>query len=240
MSSVAYFDFDDTLFAGDSILYWKRFISRKHPNLFYKVFNLILIILCGFKIVHPSKLKLYFFLPLIKLSENHRQKLVKEFFTEEILPRLYPLMVNKVQEHYQKGHLVVIISASASLYLSELKLYFPYARIIGSDILLDKKTPYYGKWGNMKNATKVNYIKAQPDLPTTGKNCYSYSDGYADRFLLNFTEHSFATQPSKKMNALAKQKKWKIIWSDYNLSPWKIKLEKLCLLVFDVCLYRKS
>ena len=238
---VAFFDFDDTLIPGDSILYWKRFYFKQKPfKRFFQVATWVGILAYMLRLIDSKTLKCVFLLPIsYEANEEEIETLAKKFVLEELKPRLYPEMLQRLQNHQDLGHKIVIISASATFYLKHLKELFPTATIIGTPMCFLKKgffrLPIYEeKLGNLKGAAKVHYIQKNKDLPNTGEGCYGYSDGHTDRLLLEFTEFSFAVQPDRKMEKIAKEKNWLILEPNFSQSRVRRNLEKLKTMITDL------
>ncbi len=230
MKFISFFDFDDTLINGDTILYWKAFYFKKKPLMFFfKIINFFALLLCILKILPASKFKLVVFWPLCFEKQNNLKALSKEFFALYIKNNLFPETTQKINEDYQNGHHIVIISASHEFYLQQLKESFPFAEVVGSNICFDSFFPYYQNWGNMKNTTKVSYIQNQTNFPQDGKNCFAYSDSHADLSLLQFVEFAYVVRPTHKLKIIAAQNKWKTLTVQNKRQPFRA----LILLLFD-------
>jgi HAD superfamily hydrolase (TIGR01490 family) len=239
--TVVFFDFDDTLIPGDSILYWKRFYFQQKPlKRFFQIATWVGVLAYLLRLIDSKVLKCMFLLPIsYETSKEEVDRLAKKFVLEELKPRLYPEMLQRLKDHQNLGHKIVIISASATFYLKHLRELFPNTMIIGTPIYFPGngffRFPRYDKeLGNLKGITKVHYIQKEKGLPNTGEGCYGYSDGYTDRFLLEFTEYPFAVQPDRKMEQIAKEKGWPILRPTFSQSRSRRNFEKLKTMITDL------
>jgi HAD superfamily hydrolase (TIGR01490 family) len=234
---VAYFDFDDTLIPGDSILYWKRFLFRKKPfRRYFQFLSWLGVLAFLLRLRGPETLKRIFLLPTSYLAPDERESMAREFVREELIPKLYPEILEKLREHQDNGLRVVIISASPDFYLNHLEEHLPGTRVIGTSIEFPVKgllrlPKFDSEWGNMKGETKVQFLRRDTLEPNTGKDCIAYSDNHSDAPLLQYAEHAVAVQPNRKLELLAKEKGWSIIRPFIRQSRWQRNLSKAWLLL---------
>lgn len=235
-----FFDFDDTLIPGDSILYWKRYyFSRKPARRIFQVVSVFGIFLFLLRMIDSMVLKKIFLLPLCYESEKEIECLAKKFVKGEIFPRLYPEILSQLQEHEKLGQRVVIISASPIFYLQYLKELLPEVRIIGTEFEFKRNglfrfPQFSSKWGNMKGQTKVDFILSDPKEPQDGNGCFAYSDSHADLPLLNFVEHPTVVCPSRKLKKHAVKNRWKTILPQSSSKALTKNLMKLFTLFLDM------
>ena len=215
--STAYFDFDDTLFPGDSILYWKRYYFRQRPTRrWFQLFSLLGIFLHLLKLIDSNCLKRIFLMPLCYENETLITSLAKQFVDKELKPRLIDAVLSEALHLSNRKKRIVIISASPYFYLQYLSDICPNLTIVGTKI----KFPRYGllripeftsKTGNMKGENKVAYILKSNDEPNIGKGCYAYSDSHWDLPLLKFCEFPIAVCPTMKLQKEAETHQWRVI-----------------------------
>ncbi len=239
-NSFAFFDFDDTLMYGDSILYWRRYFYRKKP--LYRVFQLVewfAILLHIIRIIDTQRLKKYFFVSSCYCSSSDLNQMAEDFVKEELVPRLYPATLHMMWAHHKLGHKIVLISASSLFYLRFLSIYLPPAIIMGTQWDFPNRglfrLPVYRKGiGNLKEEQKVIQIRSRSDLPNEGHYCFAYSDSIADRFLLAFVEFPTVVDPDVMLKKIAQKNGWPIIHSLPRKSSLAINFEKLFGLIFAV------
>ena len=215
--STAYFDFDDTLFPGDSILYWKRYYYQQRPTRrWFQIFSLLGIFLYLFRAIDSNFLKRIFLMPLCYENETLVSSLAKQFVEKELKPRLINEVISELTYHSSRKKRIVIISASPYFYLKYLSDVCPKLTIVGTKVSFPKsgffRMPQLSSsLGNMKGENKLAYILKSNDEPKTGKECYAYSDSHWDLPLLKFCEFPIAVCPNMKLLKKAKEYKWRVI-----------------------------
>lgn len=234
MSSVhAFFDFDDTLLAGDSILYWMRYYYRKRPaRRFFLAANWIGLFLFVLRVISSHSLKRIFLWPMAFETPAALDKLSRDFVREELAFRFNEPVLRRLWAHHALGHRIWIISASASFYLRHLKDLLPMAEIEGTEVALDRgllRFPRY-RYGNLRGANKIARLHAL-GFGNEAPFSFAYSDHHHDEFLLRFAEFAFAVRPTRKLRRMARKNGWPIMDWPRERPAWKVKLEKLKLLV---------
>jgi HAD superfamily phosphoserine phosphatase-like hydrolase len=233
----AFFDFDDTLLRGDSILYWQRFYYAQRPwRRPFQILNWAGLLLHGLKLVDSHTLKRLFLLPVAYEKPEALDALAREFVAKELAPRFHAPVLERLWTHHKLGHEVIVISASATFYLKHLKDLLPMARIEGSEMRwADRglwRLPAY-RDGNLRGANKLNRLKAM-GLAEREPLSFAYSDHHHDAFLLGFTGFPSAVRPTKKLRALAAEKGWPVMEWTREAPAWLEKLGKALLLFFAV------
>lgn len=235
MSGVhAFFDFDDTLLRGDSILYWQRWYYSKRPlRRGFQLINWAGLVLHGLRLVDSHFLKRLFLLPMAYEKPEALDALARDFVREDLARRFHGPVLERLWAHHRLGHKVVIISASATFYLDHLKALLPMAEIHGSEMLWERK----GLWrlpryrdGNLRGANKLVRLKAL-GYGDRSPLAFSYSDHHHDAFLLGFTDFPCAVRPTRKLRALAEAKGWPVLDWPRETPAWREKLGKALLLI---------
>lgn len=229
----AFFDFDDTLLRGDSILYWQRFYYRKRPwRRVFQILNWGGLALHLLRLLDSHGLKRLFLMPTAYEKPEALDALARDFVREELAPRFHAPVLERLWAHHLLGHKVVVISASATFYLKYLKDLLPMAEIQGSEMIL----PERGFWrmpryrdGNLRGANKLVRLKAM-GFGDHAPLSFAYSDHHHDAFLLGFSEFPFAVRPTAKLRRLADEKGWPVIDWPRDIPAWLEKLGKLLLL----------
>jgi HAD superfamily phosphoserine phosphatase-like hydrolase len=239
---IIYYDFDDTLIPGDSILYWKRFYFKKRPRMrLLQVLTWIGLVAYLLRLIDSLILKKIFLIPTCYESKEDLENLAKEFIQKEIIPRLYPDMINQLKQKMVNSGNIVIISASPIFYLKYLKLYYPGVTIVGTDFDFPNKglfryPKFSSKWGNMKGETKVKFILHNIHKPKQNNKgeCFGYSDSDADLPLLDFVDTPIAINPNRKLRKKALQCDWQIYIPNNAPSTFQNNLMKIFNLLFDI------
>jgi phosphoserine phosphatase len=257
MSQVhAFFDFDDTLLQGDSILYWLRFYYRRRPlRRVFQLLNWTGLLLFILRLIDSHTLKRIYLYPMSLEQPKALDQMASEFVQKDLAQYLYTPVVQRLWTHHLLGHKVVIISASATFYLKHLKIFFPMAEILGSELLFPKpwswSLPQY-RDGNLRGDNKIKRLKAL-GYGEAGPLAFAYSDHQHDRFLLAFSEFPFCVRPTAKLRQLALTQNWPVMdWDEAGrLNPsstgivaektkpafpflsWRVPLQKFRLLLFS-------
>jgi HAD superfamily phosphoserine phosphatase-like hydrolase len=232
----AFFDFDDTLASGDSILFWLRFYYRKRPaRRVFQIANWLGLLAFALRLVDSHALKRLFLWPLAFEAPDELDRLAAEFVATDLAHRFHAPVLRRLWTHHLLGHRIVILSASGIFYLKHLKAFLPMADIQGSELVWPEKGPGIPRYkdGNLRGANKIKrleelgYGEARP-------LSFAYSDHYHDRFLLDFSEFPVCVRPSRGLRRLAREKGWTVMdWGEPGRWPrWKVALGKLGLLLF--------
>lgn len=239
MSQVhAFFDFDDTLLSGDSILYWMRYYYRRRP--FRRVFQLANwagLILFALRLIDGHALKRIFLMPMGLEDPAELDRLAADFVREDLARRFHVPVLQRLWTHHLLGHKIVILSASATFYLRHLKTFLPMADIQGTELIwaTGLGLPEY-RDGNLRGENKIKRIR-ELGYGEAGPFAFAYSDHQHDAFLLRFAEFPICVRPTAKLRRLALESRWPILdWPGKAgaaaLPAWKTGLRKLALLVF--------
>jgi HAD superfamily hydrolase (TIGR01490 family) len=213
--TLAIFDLDNTLIAGDSDHGWGQFlvdqgivdpISFKQANdHFYQQYL-------------EGKLDIYEYseFSLGTLSQHPRQDLERwrqQFMDEVISQQRLPKAQALIDDHRAQGHFILIITATNDFVTK------PIADSYGADHILATTGEvvdgrYTGKVFGTPcfQAGKIDrlnqWLEGQPyDL----KGSYFYSDSFNDLPLLEIVDHPIAVDPDAKLAAYAKAHNWLII-----------------------------
>ncbi len=159
MSQVhAFFDFDDTLLSGDSILYWLRFYYGKRPaRRVFQIANGMGLLLLGLRLIDSHMLKRIFLMPMGLETPEELDRLAAEFVKDDLGKRFHIPVLQRLWTHHLLGHKVVILSASGAFYLRHLKAFLPMADIQGTELIWPANgfgIPRY-RAGNLRGENKI-------------------------------------------------------------------------------------
>jgi HAD superfamily phosphoserine phosphatase-like hydrolase len=235
----AYFDFDDTVIFGDSILYWHQFLYQHRPKL--KIFVIVqwfAILLWLMRILDSKTLKCWMLLPTAYLTEAERQVLGAQFAQTELPKYQFKEIQMAMQKHKQDGLRIVLLSASADFYLPYVCQWLPVDHVVGTSMNFPSK----GWWrmptyvtSNFKGRAKADYLNANPQLFSMEHALWGYSDHYSDKYLLEWTQNPIAVEPSTKLKRYAQKKGWTIVHVDYphkKVRSKRDRLSRLYLMLF--------
>jgi HAD superfamily phosphoserine phosphatase-like hydrolase len=232
----AFFDFDDTLMAGDSILCWLRFYYSKRPKRrIFQIANLFGMGLFLLKLVDSHTLKRLYLWPVAFEDPATLDKLAQEFVINDLAKRFHLPVLERLWSHHLLGHRVIVISASATFYLKHLKALLPPVEILGTELQLPRRGlrfPTYAS-GNLRGSRKVEILKAM-GLDQAGALGFAYSDHHHDMPLLDFAEFPTCVFPTPRLESRARSLGWPI-WTWPGRPPrWQRRLHKFGLLVFGL------
>ncbi len=213
--SLAIFDLDNTLIAGDSDFLWGQFlvdqgiVDKDHYEQsnarFYEDYK-------------QGRLDIVEFLnfSLAPLAANETQRLLKwrqQFIEELIKPILLDKAQKLVDQHRQQGDILMVITAT-NRFVTE-----PIVQLYGIDNLI-ATTPefingrYTGKFLGTPcfqegKVTLLNEWLNSHQQSLEGS--HFYSDSHNDLPLLNKVEHPVAVDPDDVLQTTATQKGWPVI-----------------------------
>ena len=213
--SLAIFDLDNTLIAGDSDFLWGQFlvdqgiVDKEHYEQanarFYEDYK-------------QGKLDIVKFLEfsLAPLARHDAEQLFKwrEQFVESLIK---PILLEKasalVDKHRYQGDTLLVITAT-NRFVTE-----PIVRLYGIENLI-ATTPEFkdGRYTGEFIGTpcfqegKVTLLnKWLADHQQNMSGSYFYSDSHNDLPLLNQVDHAIAVDPDEKLKAVAEKSNWEII-----------------------------
>ncbi len=211
--TLALFDLDGTLLAGDSDFLWGEFLSEqgygddylrrhKHFNQLYQEGTLDIMEFLRFQLAPLSEL------PMAKL-ERWRCA----YLERKIRPRLLPAAFRLVEWHRSCGHEMLIITATNRF------LTAPIAELFGIEHLLATEPELRaGRYtGEVKGvpcyaAGKIHWIrKWLHGRSESLQDSWFYSDSHNDLPLLSEVGSPIAVDPDPKLRAEAKRRGWRII-----------------------------
>lgn len=218
--TLAIFDLDNTLIAGDSDHAWGEFIARNgvvdaavyrnRNDWFYQQYQAGSLDICAY---------LEFALePLTGRSESELAALHRQFMAEAIEPLRLPAADALLKEHRAKGDFILIVT-STNAFITE-----PIARWLGVDDILATVPEkidgvYTGKvdgipcFGEGKIAHVDRWLQTH-DYSLS--DSYFYSDSINDLPLLEYVGHAVAVDPDDQLAQAAADRDWPVISLRHN------------------------
>lgn len=213
--TLAIFDLDNTLIAGDSDHSWGEFLVnkqlvdaveyRRQNDLFYQAYK------DGSLDIHSYQR--FALSPLARFTATELAELHQEFMTTCIEPLMLVKAQTLLQHHRDNGDYLLIITATNSF------ITHPIAKHLGVDDILATDpqvidgcytgeiigTPCFqgGK------VTRLNEWLAREGHSLDGS--YFYSDSYNDLPLLEQVTHPVAVDPDERLRQTAETRNWPII-----------------------------
>jgi len=213
--TLAIFDLDNTLIAGDSDHAWGQFLAdkgivdaeeyRKANDQFYQDYL-------------DGKLDMtrYLEFSLAPLAA-HPMKNLLQWREQFISERIKPLMLDKAQalvsSHKDQGHFILIITATNRFVTEPIAEHLGVDHLIATDpeIIDNKYTGAISGVPSFKEGkvTRLNSWLKEQYYDLNGS--YFYSDSHNDIPLLDIVETPIAVDPDATLESHAKENNWKIM-----------------------------
>jgi HAD superfamily hydrolase (TIGR01490 family) len=178
MKIASVFDFDNTLYPGESINDFMEYMAATRPEFTTRLIHKIKKSIGPF--LHASKN--YFFSTFNYLDEQDFLQLSHSFAYEILIPKLFETVVSKLIWHKEQGHTVIIISAGLDSYLNYVASHLQVKYCLASTVVF-KKGKFNGIAHEMIGRQKVATLTSNfPEIDWSAS--YSYSDHPSDLPLL--------------------------------------------------------
>ena len=193
---LAIFDFDKTMVRGDSISDFVRFMWEKKLITFPRLLAILGSTLLWLLRLFPvEKTKSQALSPLRALDDQQIASLGQEFVEKQLVPRIFPAALKKMQEHHLNGNIVLLVSASPACYLSHIKEFLPLDAVLATTT--DKQHRVLTNVrGDEKPRQVKQWLEEQHITPDWPASC-AYGDSKSDLPVLTLTGNPFWVNPSK-------------------------------------------
>ena len=217
---VAIFDFDGTIYAGETFPLLMKHL-KTHPNhrqYYGRFFRRILPRYISYKLkllpegkMRERSMQIYAS-NLAPLSTNQ----LAAFFSEaanKMVSHFNPQVVERIHQHHQDGIHIMLVSGAFTILLKDALQAYPFDCIIGTDIPLDDQgidvsKPIYHIQGSRKNK---QIEAALQGMEIDWENSFAYADSLSDLSVLELVGNPVAVQPDQKLEEIAIQRSWDII-----------------------------
>ena len=211
---LAIFDIDGTLVEGSTERrFWRYLLKRGHQGprqvLAYLMFWLRYLPVYGRQTRKKNKAYLY------KLETARVRALAASFVTEEILPRLYAPVVQRLQSHLRRGDTVVLLSGTLEPIAKALAQALSVAHVRAT-ICRERNGRYL--WGppdvHPFGVTKLELAtEFAAGIGATLSDASAYGDSQHDLDLLQAVGDPVAVMPDEPLLETARGNRWHIIRS---------------------------
>jgi HAD superfamily hydrolase (TIGR01490 family) len=218
LNIAAFFDFDETLISVNSSKIGFKWLYEH--GMLSKLFILkvmIAVFLNHRNIISEKRMA------DIMISFYKNKKLAdfkagaNEFYFDYLKPHLAPRVMEKLEFHKKKGHILVIVSGSIRYYLEPAAKDLGIQHLVCTDLEEDSNGLLTGKARGqvcIGNYKKELTLKLADKLNIDLKNSYAYGDNQADIPLLKSVGNPFAVEPTSALKKIAKKNNWPIL--NYN------------------------
>lgn len=188
-SNIAFFDFDGTLYSGDS---FTRFIfySLKRRHIVRRGIKVLPWILAYYFKIYPAhKMRAKLFYAMFHGVSYAALDAISKNYAQQLRQRLNPELIQRFKWHQQQGDRVVIVSAAASIYLHYVAEHLN-CDLICTDIEIHSiLTGCYAR-PDCSSAEKVHRILKQFHLADF-QSIYAYGNSHEDHAMLALATHAF-------------------------------------------------
>ena len=213
--TLAIFDLDNTLLAGDSDHLWGQYlvdnkivdaeVYERENERFYREYR-------------EGNLDIFEFLAfsLAPLAEHSLEELYSwryDFVEKTIKPIIATAAYDLVEKHRQQGDTLLIITATNRFVTEPISKLFGIENLLATD---PEKTDtgYTGKVDGTPCFQEGKIERLNSWLDKSGENMSGsifYSDSHNDLPLLEKVDHPVAVDPDKKLRVYARKSNWPII-----------------------------
>lgn len=224
---IAFFDFDNTLIHGDAgplfgrhlftmQLHERRFWSRVRLRLRYMPYILWMGAQAGLYTMRfrkRSKIVRSAYLGLKGVPAAEFDGRIDAFVDEVVPPRVYPEVRKVVEGHLAAGRRCVVITTGMEPLVKRAVRHFPPGfEVIGCRLLVRDGKLTGRVVGPLFGVDKANILDAYcRALGVDPKACWSYSDHWSDKEMLEAVGHGVAVNPRARFRRLATKMGWDIL-----------------------------
>ena len=213
--SLAIFDLDNTLIAGDSDFLWGEFLGeegvvdansyRKKNEYFYQQYDL-------------GTLDIYAWLnfclePLTRYSMTELQEFHHRFMIQKIEPILLDKAQNCINQHKERGDTVLVMTASTSFVTAPIVKKYGINHLLATEPEI-KAGRYTGGVAGIPCFQSGKVDKLMPWLQKNEETLTGstfYSDSHNDLPLLELVDNPVAVNADKILTKIAEKKGWEIL-----------------------------
>ena len=212
--TLALFDLDNTLLSGDSDYEWGQFLVKKKlvDEKTYEIANLRFYEQYKQGVLDIYEWSAFTFQPLSEHSMEELALLHQEYMQQVIQPFIGDIAKSVVEQHRQRGHTLLVITATNSFVTRPIVEAFGIEHLIATESKIINgrySTEVEGIPSfNKGKVTRLDAWLKQNNQSLQGS--YFYSDSHNDLPLLEKVDHPIAVDPDEKLAEIAKQRNWEI------------------------------
>lgn len=217
---VAIFDFDGTLYAGETFQLLMDHLKNHpvhHPK-FKKFFRTILRPYIGHKIKLVSEAKMKeqsMQIYLDALGDQSVNELNQYFdeLTAKVRQDFNPEVLSRLEQHIADDVFVMLVSGAYTPLLHSVTKELHFDTIIGTEVPIkgqdiDLQAPIFHVHGQRKNEKIEHSLKGRE---IDWENSFAYGDSFSDLSVLELVGHPVAVRPEPRLQDIAQQRGWDII-----------------------------
>mgnify|MGYP003617690386 FL=1 len=208
MTKLSVYDFDKTIYNGETLNDFYRFYLIKKPWKIYTViFQLWYFLLYVLKIINLEKLKENFLRFLNGENTGELKKLIREFWKKKE-SKINLWVKDEILKNKKETEILVAISASPTFFIIDRLRLMGFDVVIGTDFLFEStKFHSHITSKNCKNYEKVKRLdKWAEDNNIQYDIVNFYSDSIADKPLFDLAEHKYWIKKGILKNGMPQKK----------------------------------
>lgn len=193
---VALFDMDGTLFPVDSQLRFAGWVLRRHG---WRRLYLGAVVPCGIlralHVLNTEQMKRIFLCYAWRMPAEHLRAECEDFVRQELLPAVFPAVLDRLRTHQQAGDRTVLCSASPEWWTRPFGRALGFDEVIGTPFEPFERVPFAPRIpapGNNKGENKLLRL-AEAGIRRAD---YGYTDSTADLPMLSICSRAVLVNPS--------------------------------------------
>lgn len=213
--TLAIFDLDNTLLSGDSDHEWGNFLISKNlvDPVVYKKTNDAFFAQYQCGTLDIFEYSAFSFQPLARHSMEELHVLHEEFMRTVILPLIGDKARSLVRDHANRGHTLVVITATNSFITAPIVAEFDIPHLIATEpkvvngrfVAEIKGVPCF-KEGKVERLE--SWLKAHGE---SLEGSFFYSDSVNDLPMMEKVETAIAVDPDPRLRVISNKRQWQII-----------------------------
>ena len=218
---VAIFDFDGTLYPQETFKLMMNYM-KKHPihaSKYQPFYRALMKPYLAYKMkLYPeNKMKAKSMQLYLNALKDMPQQEVENYFkdmSKEMHNELNVTVVERLKKHLIAGDHVLLVSGAFAPMLNEVTRDLAIHEVIGTQIpmsngTIDTETSIYHIQGERKNEMIEQALQG---LDIDWKNSSAYGDSISDITVLELVGNPVAVRPEARLQAIAEDRKWEILW----------------------------
>ncbi|WP_073507867.1 HAD family hydrolase [Streptobacillus notomytis] len=197
MKNIIVYDFDKTIYDGETSTDFMRFFLKRNPKYILKIYKVIHSLI--YYRYDLKKSKEIFFSILDDIEVEYLKKEIHEFWVEN-KKKIFTWVYDEIIENKKKAEELILISATPSLFLEEISKELGFDKLIATTFF--KQNKYFISKINGKNCKHIEKVyKLKEYLPKFNILAF-YSDSMSDKPLFDLAQKKYFISKGIKKKGL--------------------------------------
>jgi len=210
---IAFFDLDGTILQGLSSekSFFFHLIKQRHLGIWrlFKYWLSILKLLPKYKFRVFIKNKAY----LVGFSEDEIKKLAEKFVTENLLKKIHPELIQKIEQHRASHDALILLTGTpyfiAEIFAKHLNIeHVEATHCVLEDNYFTEQEPAQSPFAEEKLTIAEKLCQ---QYQANIKDCVAYGNSIHDAILLSAVGCAIAVSPDRKLRKFAEKNGWEIV-----------------------------